>query len=300
MRILLFGCEGQLGWELQRSLAPLGELVAVGRAGAPDVAGDFTDPAAIAATVAATRPRVVVNAAAYTDVDRAESEPGPAHLVNAATPGALARAAAQAGAIVLHFSTDYVFDGSGSRPWREDDAPAPLNTYGRTKLAGEREVAAATPRHLVLRAGWLYGRGRNFARSILAQARTQARLQVVDDQFGAPTGADLLADVSAHVLRAVLRDEGAWGTYHVAPAGFASRHGYAQWLLREARQLGLALATAPEAVEAVGSDAVGVATAAARPRNTRLATDRLAATFGLAMPAWEQGALRYLREALAP
>lgn len=297
MKILLFGANGQVGWELQRSLAPLGEVVALGSAGAGGLCGNFTDPEGLQRTVAEVRPDAIVNAAAYTAVDRAEAEPELAHAVNAVAPGALAEAARRAGAALVHYSTDYVFDGSGSRPWREDDATGPLSVYGRSKLEGEQRVRQAQPLHLLLRTSWVYGaRGGNFARTMLRLARERERLTVVDDQFGAPTGADLLADVTAHALRALLADPAKAGVYHVAAAGETSWHGYARFVLAQALQAGEALKAGPGEVAPVPSSAYPAA--ARRPHNSRLDTARLRATFGLALPSWEQGVARMLHETL--
>jgi dTDP-4-dehydrorhamnose reductase len=297
VRILLFGCSGQVGWELQRSLAPLGEVVALGSAGSERWRGDFRDTAGVAATVRELRPDAIVNAAAYTAVDRAESEPDVAQQVNALAPGAIAAAAAEVGACMVHYSTDYVFDGSGTQAWREDDSTAPLSAYGRTKLEGERRIAAALPRHLILRTSWVYAaRGGNFAKTMLRLARERDELKVVDDQVGAPTGADLLADVTAHALRALLADGGKAGTYHVAAAGETSWHGYARFVLAQARQMGQALKAGPAQVLPVPSSAFP--SAARRPHNSRLCTTRLAEAFRLRMPPWEQGVARMLQETL--
>ena len=204
MKILLFGKGGQLGWELQRSLAPLGELVALDFDSPGELRGDFTDPAGIAATVRRVRPDIVVNAAAYTAVDKAEAEPERARRINAEAPGALADAAEALDAWFVHYSTDYVFDGSGGRPWQEADAPNPLSVYGQTKREGE--IAAARCRkHLIFRTSWIYAaRGGNFIKTMLRLAQERERLTVIDDQIGAPTGANLLADVTVHALRAAL------------------------------------------------------------------------------------------------
>lgn len=299
MKILLFGCTGQVGWELQRSLAAVGEVIAVGTAGSGGLCGDFLDADGIARTVRQVGPQAVVNAAAYTAVDKAESEPDRAAQVNAVTPGVLAAAAAEFGAWVVHYSTDYVFDGSGTRPWKEGDAPHPLNVYGRTKLAGEQRVAAANPRHLLLRTSWVYSaRGGNFARTMLRLARERDELTVIDDQFGAPTGADLLADLTAHALRDLAAGRGQPGTYHVAAAGETSWHGYARFVLGQAQQRGEILRAGPEQVVPVATSAFP--TAAVRPHNSRLDTTRFRETFGLALPAWEYGVARMIQEIVAP
>jgi dTDP-4-dehydrorhamnose reductase len=297
VRVLLFGCEGQVGWELQRSLAPLGELTALGSAGNERFRGNFTDTAGVVATVRALRPDAIVNAAAYTAVDRAESEPDLALQVNAIAPGAIAAAAAEVGACMVHYSTDYVFDGSGTRPWREDDATGPLNAYGRSKLEGERRIAAALPRHLILRTSWVYGvRGGNFAKTMLRLARERDSLTVIDDQVGAPTGADLLADITAHALRALQRDPAKAGIYHAAAAGETSWHGYARFVVGQAHQMGEILRAGAEQVLAVPSSAFP--TAARRPHNSRLDTTRLAEALGLRMPPWQQGVARMLQQSL--
>jgi dTDP-4-dehydrorhamnose reductase len=297
MKILLFGRNGQVGWELQRSLAPLGELVALGSTAEGGLDGDFRDPAAVARTVRTVRPDAVVIAAAYTAVDKAESEPELAHTVNALAPGAIAEAARAVGAAVVHYSTDYVFDGSGAEPWREDDATGPLSVYGRTKLEGEQAIAAAQPLHLVLRTSWVYGaRGGNFAKTMLRLARERERLTVIDDQVGAPTGADLLADLTAHALPAVRADRAKAGIYHVAASGETSWNGYARYVLGKARERGQVLKAGPEQVEAIPTTAFP--TPARRPHNSRLSTARFRAAFDLTLPPWEQGVARMLDEIL--
>ena len=237
MRILLLGRNGQVGWELQRSLGCLGEVVALD-SNSTDHCGDLTRPDELADTVRALAPQVIVNAAAYTAVDKAESEPEQAALINATAPGVLAREAERLGAWLVHYSTDYVFDGSGNRPWTEADAPAPLNVYGRTKLDGERAIQAACARHLIFRTSWVYAaRGSNFARTMLRLAQEREQLTVIDDQVGAPTGADLLADVSALALRAAPQASGLAGLYHLSAAGQTSWHGYARHVMDTARAL---------------------------------------------------------------
>ena len=223
MNILLLGKNGQLGWELQRSLAPLGRVTALDRHGADGLCGDLADLDGLAATVRAVEPQVIVNAAAYTAVDRAESEPDQAARINAQAPAVLARAAAASGALLVHYGTDYVFDGSGQTPWQEDDATGPLNAYGRTKRAGEQAIVQAGCAHLILRTSWVYAaRGGNFAKTMLKLAQERDALKVIDDQIGAPTGADLLADVAAHALRQLAQQPALSGTYHVAAAGHTS------------------------------------------------------------------------------
>ncbi|MEO7241643.1 MAG: dTDP-4-dehydrorhamnose reductase [Variovorax sp.] len=294
MRLLLIGKSGQVGWELQRALAPLGELIAVDSR-STDFCGDLAQPERLAETVDALAPQVIVNAAAHTAVDKAESEPELAHLLNGNAPGALAAAAARVGALLVHYSTDYVFDGSGEQPWREDDATGPLSVYGRTKLEGEQAIARQCDKHLIFRTSWVYGmRGGNFAKTMLRLAKERDRLTVIDDQFGAPTGAELIADVTAHAIAQTLRDPAKAGLYHLAAAGVTTWHAYAQFVLREAQAAGASLMAGPDAVHPVPTSAFP--TAAKRPGNSRLSTHRLRATFGLAMPAWDQGVMRLMRE----
>lgn len=295
MKILLFGKSGQVGWELQRSLAPLAELIALDAAGAPGLCGDLENTEGVAAAVAAVRPAAVVNAAAYTAVDRAEAEPQRAHLVNAVATGALAQAAMAVGAVLVHYSTEHVFDGHGDTPWREDDPTGPLNAYGRSKLEGELRIAQCGVRALVLRTSWIHcARRPNFATTVLAQAAAQEAFAVVDDQVGAPTGADLVADVTAHALRAVLAEAAKAGTYHLAASGQASRHAYACFLLQQAAALGRPLRAKPERIVAVRT--ATMSEAAPRPHNSRLDTSRLRSTFGLQLPPWQQGVERMLCE----
>jgi dTDP-4-dehydrorhamnose reductase len=296
MKILLFGKNGQVGWELQRSLAPLGELIALDRH-STDLCGDLGDPGGINATVRSVRPDVIVNAAAYTAVDKAESDVATAHAVNTQAPGVLAEAANAVGAWLVHYSTDYVFDGHGSQPWKESDPTGPLSVYGQTKLEGEQRVVAMCAKHLILRTSWVYGaRGGNFAKTMLRLAGERDRLTVINDQFGAPTGADLLADVTAHMVRSVLpgASDRLVGTYHVAAAGETSWHGYARFVVDWASAAGLALKVSPTEVDPVPTTAFP--TLAVRPHNSRLNTSKLQDSFGLRLPAWQQGVARMLTE----
>ena len=294
MKILLLGKNGQLGWELQRSLACLGELVALDRHSAPH-RGDLGDLATLADTVRAHRPDVIVNAAAYTAVDQAERDADAARTINALAPQVLAREAAVLGALLVHFSTDYVFDGSGQRAWTESDVPAPLNVYGQTKLEGEQAIQAACARHLIFRTSWVYAaRGGNFARTMLRLAQERDHLTVIDDQWGAPTGADLLADVAAHCIRQVLQRPGDAGLYHLAASGETSWFGYAKHVLAQALIADSATKIVANEVLSVPSSAF--ATAAERPFNSRLDTRRLQEVFGLSLPRWQHGVDRLLAE----
>jgi dTDP-4-dehydrorhamnose reductase len=296
-RILLFGASGQVGWELQRALAPLGTVVALDRAGAAGLSGDFTQPEAVAAAVHAVAPRFVVNAAAYTAVDRAESEPGLAAAINTAAPAAIARACAAQGAWLVQYSSDYVFDGSGSTPWDEDAPTAPLSVYGRSKRDGENTIRASGCRHLILRTSWVYAaRGANFVRTMLRLAAERDTLDVVADQIGAPTGAELLADVSAHLLRHVQARPELGGTYHCVPSGEVSWHGYARHVIAATRAAGRPVRVADAAIRGIAT--ADYPTPARRPLNSRLSTRRLRDTFGLHLPPWQQGVDRLLKEIL--
>ena len=296
MKLLLLGKGGQVGWELQRSLAPLGELVALDF-DSTDFHADFSRPEELADTVLKVRPDVIVNAAAHTAVDKAESEPEFARKLNATSPGVVAEAAQKIGALMVHYSTDYVFDGSGTTPWKEDDATGPLSVYGSTKLEGEQLVARHCARHLIFRTSWVYAaRGGNFAKTMLRLARERDKLTVIDDQFGAPTGAELLADVTAHAIRATLQDPSKAGLYHAIAGGETTWYGYARFVLEMAQQAGVELKAGPGAVEAVPTSAFP--TPAKRPHNSRLDTSKLQTAFGLRLPPWQEGVARMLREIL--
>ncbi len=297
MKILLLGKNGQLGWELQRSLAPLGELVALDRQGAPGLCGDLGEPDGLAATVRALRPDVILNAAAYTAVDRAESEPDLARRINAHAPAVLAREAAACGALLLHYSTDYVFHGHGQRPWAEDDPTGPLNVYGQTKLAGEQAIVQAGCRHLILRTSWVYAaRGGNFARTMLRLARQQPRLTVIDDQWGAPTGAELIADVSAHAIAQLRARPDKAGIYHLAAAGETNWFSYAKHVIARAQSTQSAIEYVVKDILPIPSSAYPVA--ATRPHNSRLDTRKLRTAFDLHLPPWQAGVDRMLAEIL--
>jgi len=296
VKILLFGKNGQVGWELQRSLAPLGELVVLDSDSA-ELCGDFTDLEGIAQTVRAVAADVIVNAAAHTAVDKAESEPELVRAINALAPGVLALEAERANAWLVHYSTDYVFDGSGDKPWLETDATAPLSVYGATKLEGEQFIRQAGCRHLIFRTSWVYGtRGGNFAKTMLRLAQERDRLNVIDDQIGAPTGADLLADITAHAIRAARLRPEVSGLYHLVAGGETSWHGYASFVLDFARRAGITLKAAPEAIRPVPTSAFP--TPARRPHNSRMDTAKLQHTFDLNLPLWQTGVARMLSELL--
>ena len=270
MRILLTGRNGQVGWEVQKALAPLGELTALGRAEL-----DLSDAGRLREAVREANPDVIVNAAAYTAVDKAESEREAAFAVNATAPGILAEEAKRNGALLVHYSTDYVFDGAKPVPYVEEDEPNPINVYGASKLAGERAIAGSGCRYLILRTSWVYGpRGSNFLLTILRVARERPELPVVDDQIGAPTSSRAIARATAQVLR-----PGAHGTYHLSAAGQVSWCGFARAILARA---GVATAVVPIRSEDYPA-------AARRPRNSRLDCSRLRETFGVALAPWEAG-----------
>ncbi|MEW6479066.1 MAG: dTDP-4-dehydrorhamnose reductase [Pseudomonadota bacterium] len=294
-RILLTGKNGQVGFELQRALAPLGEVIAVGTADC-----DLSDANAIRALMQRVQPQLVVNPAAYTAVDKAESDADKARAVNAVAPGVLGEEASRLGASVIHYSTDYVYDGSKDGLYTEADPVSPQSVYGQTKLDGERALQAATPRHVILRTSWVVGaHGGNFAKTMLRLAGDRDELKVVADQFGAPTSASLIADVTAHIARQMLRD-GAdgfpFGVYHLAAAGETSWHAYAQYVIGEAIGMGKALKATPERVLPI--PASSYPTPARRPQNSRLDTHKLRQTFGLHLPHWQEGVKHILQQIL--
>jgi len=297
LKILLFGKSGQVGWELQRALAPIAELVAVDRDDTGRFCGDLTDVDRVLATVQHVKPDAIVNAAAHTAVDKAETEPDLARAINATGPAVLARASAKCGAWLVHYSTDYVFNGTGSKPWTEDDATGPLNVYGQTKLEGEQQIRSSGCQHLIFRTSWVYAsRGQNFARTMLRLAAKRDQLTIINDQHGAPTGADLLADVTAHALLAAIRQPALGGTYHVTATGETTWHGYARHVIETARAAGQPIRVAPDAIRPVESAAFK--TAASRPLNSRLDTSKVRETFGFQLPHWATGVDRMLTEVL--
>jgi dTDP-4-dehydrorhamnose reductase len=296
MKILLFGKTGQVGWELQRSLAPLGELISL-ETRSTDYCGNLLDPQGIAKTVRSIRPDVIVNAAAYTAVDKAESDQDNAHTINALAPAAMAQAACEIGASLVHYSTDYVFNGSGLTPWTETDTPAPLSVYGASKLAGEQAIAASGARHLIFRTSWVYAsRGNNFAKTMLRLAQERESLSVINDQIGAPTGADLLADITAHALCQLNHTPQLSGLYHLTADGETSWHGYALHVFAQAKALGKTLKLDPAQCQAIPTSAYP--TAAQRPLNSRLSCTKLKSAFNLYIPHWQSGVDRMLSESL--
>ena len=299
-KILLLGKNGQVGWELQRSLAPLGELIALDRH-STDFCGDLSNLAGLAETVRAIKPDVIVNAAAHTAVDKAESESELARTLNTLAPEVLAVEAAKLGAWLVHYSTDYVFDGSGDTQWVEADATGPLSVYGATKLEGEALIAKRCPRYLIFRTSWVYAaRGGNFAKTMLRLGQERDKLTVINDQFGAPTGADLIADVTAHAIRQVMQldelMEITAGIYHLVASGTTTWFDYAKHVLAHAERAQPAIKI--KATEVLPVPTSAFPTPAKRPYNSRLNTSKLQATFGLTLPDWQKGVNRMLAEIL--
>ena len=259
--------------------------------------GDLSQPERLAQTVRDYRPDVIVNAAAHTAVDKAESEPELARCLNATAPEALAKAAAEVGAWLVHYSTDYVFNGQGDQPWQEGATTAPLSVYGQTKLEGEQAIATACSKHLIFRTSWVYAaRGGNFAKTMLRLAGDRERLTVIDDQHGAPTGAELIADVTAHAIRRVWQQEDLAGVYHLVAAGETTWYGYASHVIAKARLINPDLVLKVNEIAPVST--ASFPTPAQRPLNSRLSTHKLQQAFGVVLPPWQQGVDRMLAEIL--
>jgi dTDP-4-dehydrorhamnose reductase len=296
MKILLFGKNGQVGWELQRSLTPLGEVIPLD-SDSSQHCGDFTNLNGLAATVRAVSPDVIVNAAAHTAVDKAESEPDLVRTINSLAAGTLAQEAKNLNALLVHYSTDYVFNGRGAEPWTESDATGPLNVYGATKLEGEQLIQQSGCKHLIFRTSWVYGaRGGNFAKTMLRLATEREVLTVINDQTGAPTGADLLADITAHSIRTTLLNPELCGLYHLVAEGETNWHGYAKFVIEFARRYGVPIRVATDSIKAVPTS--DFQTAAKRPLNSRLDCNKLKNAFGLNLPNWQTGIERMLTEIL--
>jgi dTDP-4-dehydrorhamnose reductase len=294
MKILLLGKNGQLGWELQRSLAVLGEVVACGRAEA-----DLENLAGLQAVVRKVSPQIIVNAAAYTAVDKAESEPERSFLINSKAVELLAKEASILNAWFIHYSTDYVFDGTKNGPYQETDATHPLGIYGKTKLSGEEAIRASGCRHLILRTSWVYAaRGNNFIKTMLRLAQERNEIKVVFDQIGAPTSAELLADVTACCLYRLQYDasfaDHQGGTYHLAAGGSTSWHGFAQFILNEAFHHGVELRVTSENVLAIPTSEYPLP--AIRPANSQLATEKITTSFDIKLPPWQLHVKRTVAE----
>ena len=292
-KILVFGRIGQVGWELRHKLACLGEVTAIDY---PEI--DFSRPDSIRTTVRAAEPMVIINAAAYTAVDKAESDPDLAMAINGTAPGVIAEEAKRLGSILVHYSTDYVFDGSKPTPWVETDAPNPLSAYGRTKLAGDQAIQSSGCDHLIFRTSWVYGaRGSNFLLTMLRLAKERAELRIVDDQIGSPTSSECIAQATADVLAQVLAPDGTGiagrsGIYNLTSSGETSWFGFTKEILTKAvARLGTPL---PNLVPITTAD---YPTPAKRPANSRLSCQRLEDTFAVSLPHWEQ-ALELVLETL--
>lgn len=299
MRILLLGKNGQVGWELQRALSVLGEVVALDRNHSSTAygkfAGDLSALDGLREAIRSIEPDLIVNAAAYTAVDKAEAERELARAVNALASGVMAEEAKRLGALLVHYSTDYVFDGVGTAPWKETDAVSPVNYYGATKLEGEQLIVASGCKHLIFRTSWVYAaRGNNFAKTMLRLAKDRQTLGIIADQVGVPTGADLLADIAVAALQQALVNPELCGTYHLAPAGETSWHAYATYVIEFARANGEALAV--ETINPISTSEYP--TPARRPLNSRLNTEKLRDSFSLHLPDWQSGVTRMLMEAL--
>lgn len=299
MKILLLGKNGQVGWELQRSLTVLGEVIALDRhtvaTAYGELSGDLSDLDGLRNTIRRVQPQVIVNAAAYTAVDKAETDRELARTVNALASQVLAEEAVKLDALLVHYSTDYVFDGTGTTAWKETDNVAPGNYYGATKLEGEQLIIATGCKHLIFRTSWVYAaRGNNFAKTMLRLARDRTSLNVIADQIGAPTGADLLADIATAALQQALVRPELCGVYHLAPAGEVSWHAYAEFAINFARAHG-----EPLAVETINPiPTTEYPTPAQRPLNSRLNTEKLRRNFSLHLPDWQSGVTRMLMEVL--
>jgi dTDP-4-dehydrorhamnose reductase len=286
-KILLAGCNGQVGFELQRSLAPLGQVIALDRSQC-----DLVDPESLRAAIRKIRPSIIVNPAAYTAVDKAESDEVTAQAVNGDAPGIIGEEAAKLGALVIHYSTDYVFDGMKTGAYVETDTTNPLSVYGRTKLAGEKSLAASGARHLIFRTSWVFGaHGANFLKTILRLAREREELRIVADQFGSPTGAALIADVTAQVLgqylRGGFRDSFPYGITHLTASGCASWHEYAAFVVQQALAMGASLQAIPQKIYPIAT--ADYPLPATRPQNSRLDCSLLENVFQLKLPPWQNG-----------
>ncbi|MGF7409748.1 dTDP-4-dehydrorhamnose reductase [Providencia alcalifaciens] len=292
MKILLLGKNGQVGWELQRALSPLGELIALDRH-SKNYCGDLSNLDELAKTVEQLKPDVIVNAAAYTAVDKAENEPTLSKLINSDAVKTLAISAQKINALLIHYSTDYVFSGEGSHFWDENDKTSALNTYGKTKLDGEKNIHQYCSNHLILRTSWVYSTlGNNFARTILNLAQTREKLSVIDDQYGAPTSAELIADCTAIALVQTLLDKKKCGVYHLVSSGSTSWYQYTKLITQEAQKRGIELALK----ELSAIPAIDYPLPAKRPYNSRMSNNKFKKTFNIELPNWESGVKRLIKE----
>ncbi|MEQ1962913.1 dTDP-4-dehydrorhamnose reductase [Xenorhabdus khoisanae] len=292
MKILLLGKNGQVGWELQRALSPLGELIALDRH-SNDYCGDLAKPNKLAETISQLKPDVIVNAAAYTAVDKAENEPELARLVNSESVKILAECAQNIRALLIHYSTDYVFSGEGEHFWREEDQTASLNTYGQTKLEGEQYIQKHCPNHLILRTSWVYSTfGNNFAKTILKLAKNRKNLSIINDQYGAPTSAELIADCTAIALKQALQHKEKCGVYHLVASGSTNWYEYAKLVTNEAKKNGLDLAI--NEIDAI--PATEYPLPAKRPYNSRMNNSKFKKIFSTELPNWQMGVIRMIKE----
>lgn len=294
MKILLIGKNGQVGWELQRSLVTLGDVVAVDYFD-NTLCGDLSNPQGIAQTIQTVKPDVIVNAAAHTAVDKAETEQELSRLLNADSVEVIAKESAKLGALLIHYSTDYVFNGEGTHYRNEDEQTGPLNVYGETKLAGELAVAKHNARHFIFRTSWVYAmRGANFAKTMLRLAKEKEKLSIINDQFGAPTGAELLADATAIAIRTAVHNQKLFGTYHLVASGETTWFDYAQYVFSIAKELGETLSIK----EVIGVDTSAYPTPAKRPHNSRLSNKKFQTAFEVKLPDWKVGVKRVVTEIL--
>jgi len=294
MRLLVTGACGQVGWELSRSLMPLGDVVALDRRQC-----DLSRPELLPSAIRSIKPDVIVNAAAYTAVDKAEREEKLAMTVNGTAVGVLAEEARKASIVLVHYSTDYVFDGAKQTPYSEEDAPNPINVYGRSKLTGDAAVRQAGGAYVILRTSWVYaGRGHNFLDTILRLASEREELRIVNDQIGAPTWARDIADATALIIRAICQEQAqgqfASGLCNLTASGATSWHGFAKAILEDATRYALLPAQHLPQLKPIPSEKYP--TPAARPKNSRLAVDRISKRFGIALPDWKQGLARCIEE----
>lgn len=294
MKLLLLGANGQVGWELCRSLMPLGDVVALNRQQC-----DLTQPECLPAVIRDIGPAVIVNAAAYTAVDQAEGDEQSAMTVNCTAAGVLAEVARACGALLVHYSTDYVFDGTKKTPYLEEDAPHPINAYGRSKLAGEIAICQTGDAYLIFRTSWVYAaRGGNFVRTMLRLATERDELPVVADQVGTPNWARNIADATAHAIRQAITERAtgsfAPGLFHLTASGATSRYGFAETIVEEAQRLSLLCMQRLPKLRPISTE--DYPTLAARPWNSRLDGDRLSQRFGLLLADWRQGLILCLKE----
>ncbi|MBG5986034.1 dTDP-4-dehydrorhamnose reductase [Proteus vulgaris] len=293
MKIVLLGKNGQVGWELQRALSPLGELIALDRASNNEYCGDLTKPIDLARTIISIKPDVIVNAAAYTAVDKAEDEKELAQQVNGDAVKMIAKCAQEIGALLIHYSTDYVFSGVGTHFWNEDDKVSAINTYGRTKLSGEKYIQECCSNYLILRTSWVYSTfGHNFAKTILNLAKNKEKLSIINDQYGAPTSAELIADCTVIALMQTINNEDKCGIYHLVASGTTNWYEYTQLIIKEAKSNGIKLVLN----KIDGIPAINYPLPARRPYNSRMNNEKFKKAFSVELPDWKVGIVRLIKE----